>query len=335
MSTNEHIKEQLSEVVSHWGIKTLNGIEKVWETDVYSLNLPNGHKAVLKKIGAANEDNIRRHTFCHEVIKHLCVYKIPVALPIPDKEGNTVVIHDDHLYMLMPYVQHKKNTGENDPSEFSRRMFNTGKSFALMHKALVCYPEDKINEHVWRAPLSEEMINYRSSQMLPYLDGVDRIRVEPILNDLVPRMNEAFRELSEQLIHRDCHYANILLNDNDEVAAFIDNDHFSIGPRILDVGYFLNSLLKFHPEGFLEPKEWLEFVSPFLKGYISHISLNKIEKNALHLATISIPLQFVGWCFETGRTELGRSMLSAMEWMYLHIDEIRLCVEDVTKTKER
>jgi len=277
---------------------------------------------------------MRRHTFCHEVIRYLDDNAIPVAAPIPDLKGNSIVINNGYLYMLMPYVKHEKKTFVNDPALFRSRMFNTGKSFALMHKALACYPEDKINEHVWRAPLSEEMINYRSSQMLPYLDGVDRIRVEPILNDLVPRMNKAFRELSEQLIHRDCHYGNILLNDNDEVAAFIDNDHFSIGPRILDVGYFLNSLLKFHPEGILEPKEWLEFVSPFLKGYISHISLNKAEKNALHLATISIPMQFVGWCFETGRTELGRSMLSAMEWMYGHIEQIQSCMRESVLKKE-
>jgi len=129
------------------------------------------------------------------------------------------------------------------------------------------------------------------------------------------------------MIHRDCHYANILLDDN-KVVAFIDNDHFSIGPRILDIGYFLSLLLKNHPEGILEHKEWLDSIRPFLQGYYSIITLEQMETDALHYATISIPMQFVGWSFETGQPELGRSMLSAMEWMYENIEQIRLCMQD-------
>lgn len=327
MNIDNKIKEQMKEIISLWGIQSVQEIEKIWESDVYTFVLPDGNKAVIKRIGEANDENIRRHRFCHEVVRHLNAHNIPITVPIPNAEDNTLVTHDGQLYIIMPYIQHERNKDATDPVALRRRLFNIGNSFALMHKALAEFPSENINEYVWRAPLSEEMINYRSQQLLGYLEDAELVKIESVLAVLVPEMNKAFYGLPEQLIHRDCHYANILLHD-DKVAAFIDNDHFSIGPRILDLGYFLNSLMKFHPEGFLEPEEWIDTVKPFLQGYSSKITLSQSEFDALHFAIVSIPMQFVGWCFETGRIDLGRSMLSAMEWMNEHISEIRSCVKD-------
>jgi len=332
MIIDEKIQQQLLAVISLLGIHDVHSIEKIWESDVFSFKLSDGRKNVVKRIGQVSEDLVQRYKFCHDVVNHLHENKIPVFLPIKDKEGSDIIIHNGQLFVIMPYVQNDTDASLKDTVTFKKTLHNIGKSFALMHQALANYPSDKIDEKVWRSPLSEEMINYRSSQMLPYLDGNERIRIEHVLDNIVPQMNEAFSGLSEQLIHRDCHLGNILLHDS-EVVAFIDNDHFSIGPRILDLGYFLNSLLKFHPAGFLEPEKWIEHISPFIKGYTSLISLNQVEINALHYATISIPMQFVGWCFETGRTELGRSMISAMELMYSQIDELRTCMQESIHTE--
>ena len=326
-------KEQMKEIISLWGIQSVQEIEKIWESDVYTFVLPDGNKAVIKRICEANDENIRRHRFCHEVVRHLNAHNIPITVPISNAEDNTLVTHDGQLYIIIPYIQHERNKDSTDPVVLRRRLFNIGNSLALMHKALAEFPSENINEYVWQAPLSEEMINYRSQQLLGCLEGEELVRIESVLAALVPEMNKAFYGLPEQLIHRDCHYANILLHD-DRVAAFIDNDHFSIGPRILDLGYFLNSLMKFHPEGFLEPEEWIDAVKPFLQGYCSQITLSRLETEALHYAIVSIPMQFVGWCYETGRNELGRSMLSAMEWMYEHIAELRSCVMDSIRSGE-
>ncbi len=78
--------------------------------------------------------------------------------------------------------------GENNTAKFNTRMYETGKSIAFMHQAFSKFPDDKIPTDVWRAPLSEEMINYRSSQILPYLSNDERTHIEPLLNnqDILP-----------------------------------------------------------------------------------------------------------------------------------------------------
>jgi Ser/Thr protein kinase RdoA (MazF antagonist) len=45
------------------------------------------------------------------------------------------------------------------------------------------------------------------------------------------------RGLPEQLIHRDCHPGNVLV-DGTRVIGFIDCDHLCIGPRLFDVACF-------------------------------------------------------------------------------------------------
>jgi Ser/Thr protein kinase RdoA (MazF antagonist) len=327
---NKDVQTDLTEIIAITGIKNIQKLEKIWRTEVYSFETSDATKYIIKNIGPVSEDKLIRYKFCHQVIRHLYEKKEPVFLPLTDKEGNDILVHKDHLYVIRSFVQHEPCVELNDISALNDILFNIGNSLALLHKSLEDFPDEKLDEKVWRAPLNEEMINWRSSQLLSYLDDTDRKRVEPVLNIIVPQMNDAFRELKEQLIHRDFHLGNILLK-NKKVAAYIDADHFSIGPRILDVGYFLNSLLKFHPEGFLEPEEWIGNIQPFLKGYSAQITMGQIEKDALCLAIVSIPMGFVGWCYEVGMDELGRSMLIAMEWMYEHMDEIEDSIKSVIK----
>lgn len=330
MVLNKDVQTDLTEIIAITGIKNIQKLEKIWRTEVYSFETSDGRKYVIKNIGPASEEKLIRYKFCHEVLRHLNDKNEPVSLPLTDKEGNDIHIHKGQLFVIRPYVRHEPCSDLKDRSALNDILYNLGGSLATLHKALEDFPDDKIDEKVWRAPMNEEMMNWRSSQLLTYLDDTDRKRVEPVLNIIVPQMNDAFRELKEQLIHRDFHLGNILLK-NKKVAAYIDTDHFSIGPRILDVGYFLNSLLKFHPEGFLEPEEWIGYIQPFLKGYSAQITLVQIEKDALCLAIVSIPMGFVGWCFEVGMDELGRSMLTAMEWMYENMDEIDKSISSVIK----
>ncbi len=315
-------QDVLRKVLEHWGTGVVDSIEEVAASGVYAIGMRNGDRAILKRIGEDSPDLAQRHVFCHDVLKHLSAHSVPVAVPIPDTEGNTLSRHGQYLYVLLPHVQHERLETGGDPAVLGRCMSNTGQSFALLHEALGQFPRERIGEYVWRAPLSAEIVNYRSRQVLQYLTGEEQVRFSAMFLEAVPRMCEAFVELPEQLIHRDCHCGNVLFRDC-EVVAFVDCDHFSVGPRVFDIGYFITSLVTYHPLGMLEPTRWLEAVPLFLSGYRRHVALAPSELGALYDAALSTPLQISGWLFENGMPDLARKLLNTFAWMHEHQAETR------------
>jgi Ser/Thr protein kinase RdoA (MazF antagonist) len=69
-------------------------------------------------------------------------------------------------------------------------------------------------------------------------------------------MTTGLRGLPEQLIHRDCHPGNILVQGT-RVISFIDWEDLCIGPRLFDLAYYAVHHLKWVTDDDVATRRWL------------------------------------------------------------------------------
>jgi Ser/Thr protein kinase RdoA (MazF antagonist) len=131
----------------------------------------------------------------------------------------------------------------------------------------------------------------------------------------------ALSGLPEQLIHRDCHPGNILVQGT-RVVGFIDCDHLCIGPRIFDLAYYAVHHLKWVTDDLASTQRWLANLPQLLSGYRSQQSLSPAEVAALPAGMLAYHLMLADWFMSRGPQEQIGLEVRALDWIDRHADAI-------------
>jgi len=150
-----------------------------------------------------------------------------------------------------------------------------------------------------------------------HLQGREAEKLQNTIDELGQTMVDAFDDLPEQLIHRDCYPGNFL-SSGVEVTGIIDWDHLSLGPRILDPAYFVVQIAKrqIHDTG--KMVRWFDDLLLLLEGYQDENTLSVKEKEAFPSVMLSVPIFFTSWLIETEQFSSIQLELDTIEWLHQH-----------------
>ncbi len=319
--------ELVSDVLLAWDVEISGPIEEVVAGDVFRIPNAGGEAWILKNVGNRQEQTIRQVTFEREVLLHVHQAGLPVPVPRLDRQGRIAVPWRDQYYTLSPCLP---SSQEELTGPIRAQLFrNYGRTIARMHRVLAAFPQDGLARRTWRTDLESEVFEIGIPIIMPHLQGRQAEWFGTMMEDRGQAMKDAFQDLPEQLIHRDCHMGN-LLSCGTEVTGIIDWDHLSLGPRILDLAYFAVQIAKRQIHQPDKMAQWLDEIPLLLQGYDSKSALLVKEKAAFPYVLIAVPIFFTYWLIETGQISSVQIELDAVAWLHNNLDLIRDLNRDET-----
>jgi Ser/Thr protein kinase RdoA (MazF antagonist) len=315
------------DIVTAWDVPVSGQVEMICPEGIYRLSSERGDELILKEIGTFDDRSLGQLAFEYEVLLHLQAAGLPVAVPLPDRLGRLAVPWREHLYTLSPCLP---NDGATLALAGRHRLLrNYGATIAQMHRALATFPQDRLPDWIGRVELASEVLDTGFPIILPYLEGRQAEEFQAMAAGLARTMPIAFKQLPQQLIHRDCHAEN-LLSCGTEVTGIVDWDHLTIGPRILDVAYFAVQLAKRQVRNPEAMARWLDDLPLLLAGYEAEIALLEEEKAAFPYVLVSVPVLFAYWAIETGHgDDYIQTELDTIAWLHRNLEEVRKRVQAV------
>lgn len=283
----EKMKKIMDELLQFWNLneETHQIYDSAWSVGNHFVLKINDKIASLKR-------NIT-------IMKTLNEFGIPVANPIPTKDGQDYVEYNGKYYLLMNRLPgtHIKDIYQDDYENIS---YETGRIVARLHQAFISC-EQKIT--FWNNSLLDEMngwiFNTLKESQYRYLSKSD-------FNASLKELSDCYKMLPRQLIHRDIHFGNLLF-DNGILSGYIDFDLSQKNARIFDICYFLMGLLVDHEKKKTDIEIWHYIVSRFIEGYEEKSKLTIIEKNSIVCLMKNIELLFVAYFISIGDEELAIS----------------------------
>ncbi len=261
--------------LAHWDIPSVTSIEPIYEGHpVFKITTP-GPTFLLKDISDA--PNLSRLEFTRAVLTHVARSGLKVPVPISARSGQNAVPSDGRYYLLTEFIQ----AGEypSDPKLVPELFYQTGQAIAVLHNALAAYPDPEVSRQTWREDLAGNVAGWIAALSAGLPEPQSAV-VRSVGLERGGSIESALHALPEQLIHRDCHPGNILV-DGTRVIGFIDCDHLCIGPRLFDLAYYAVHHLKWQTDDDGATSLWLENLPHLLNGYRSHGHLPPAEAAAL------------------------------------------------------
>ncbi len=312
------------EVLKSWGIVPVEPLTAIHEGRVFRVRTEKGEQLILKDLGDGH--SCERLALEHEVLAHLSDAGVPVTLPLADLRGRTAVCFRGSLFTLSPWTD---SGNEKYMCPLIDLCPNYGRAIAALHLALASISTDEIASRTWRNMPISEVFDEQLPSLLRMLPNDESAKILAIFKDIESNMRCSLADLPEQLIHRDCHPANILMKGR-EVVGFVDCDHFSIGSPVIDIGYFLIHLIKWNFDDAAKTDEWLDCIPVFLKGYEVKRHLHERERQALPYIIVYILVMFAEGLCKASKWEAAKVELSALASVHSKIDEIRRRASQIT-----
>lgn len=305
------------DVLKAWDLNPIRVIEEIHQGYVHRITTVDDVVLVLKDIGEPDEGLNRGLELHYEILKHLSAESIPVPLPILNRNGKITSEQAGHLYILTPGL--RSGPPPSDAWGRAELYRNYGIAIAMMHLALKSFRSDKL-EALWKTNPSAAIPNHVSI-IRENIDGGRLSTFNGIVGNVEPEMRVSFEGLGEQLIHRDCHPGNVVVHGT-EVTGIVDCDHFSIGPRLVDLAYFTAHFVMRQSDDEEVCKAWLNDFPMILEGYHETSPLSVRERQAFPYMMMYIYLLFASWMFENSEGEGTEDQLNALEWMHLNLETV-------------
>ena len=301
-------------------LKVIGGAQRVCKVSC------DGTAFVLKDISDA--PNLLRLAFTRDVLAHVARSGLRVPVPLLSRSAQLAMSWEGRLYSLSEFIE--AGDYPSEPELQPELFFQIGCAIARLHEALAIYPEADARSRTWREDLVGQVAEWISSLSagLPEHQAAVVQRVEGARGASIAR---ALRELPEQLIHRDCHPGNILV-EGTRVVGFIDCDHLCIGPRVFDLAYYAVHHLKWVTDDAAATGRWLANLPHLLTGYCSMERLSLAEMSALPHAMMAYHLMLAAWLGGRAQPEPIALEVQALDWIDRHFDAI---VAATTSASER
>jgi Ser/Thr protein kinase RdoA (MazF antagonist) len=269
------MKETIMELLKIWGIQS--EIQQIYDT-AWSV----GNDYILKTNTelAGLERNIGTMKALHE-------YGIPVALPIPTKDGQDYIESNGVYYLLMNRLpgSHILDIYQEKYNEIA---CETGKAIAKLHNAFrACEEKTDFWDNNFEAEITGWVKDIMEANQYRYCTEED-------FSESAKELQACYDKLPRQLIHRDMYYGNILF-DNGVFSGYIDFDLSQKNVKIFDISYFLMGLLVDHVNQKEDVNKWYCIVSHFIKGYEEISELTTLEKDSICCFMENIELLFTAY----------------------------------------
>ena len=309
--------QEAVDVLKYWNVVPSGTLQQIHPERVYHVQTQNGEDLLLKDLGTDYSEG--RLALEFEVLQHLSTAQVPVAVPLLDKRGNPAVISGGHLFTLSPFL---KPRGSAETVSWEALCKTYGMAIGDLHIALASFPTEGLVRRTWRNDPIKESFENRIPSLQQFLQGDQAAWFKRIVGEMESEMKRALADLPEQLIHRDCHPGNVL-TDVVEVIGFIDCDHFSIGPRILDLAYFVIHLVKWEVHDPDKTVGWLHYFPLVIQGYEQRSLLSSREKSALPYMIVYVLVMFADFFYHLENEAAAKVELDALAFIHSHLDDIK------------
>ena len=303
----------LRNVLSHWDVGDVQAIEPI-QTDTVFKIATSERSFALKDISTKWPSE--RYEFIHDVLVHVAKKGMKVDIPMRNKAGQVVTELQGCRYILSDFLE--RSRPPTLPNQ-SRELFHSvGTAIADFHMALSSYEDDDLTRKTWRENLPGPL-DRKAQIELGLSDRQVSILIE-VRRGWEEKFRQAQKGLPEQLIHRDCHFGNVIV-DGVQVIGFVDCDHLCIGSPIEDLAYFFSDL-PWIPMRVLEFRDWLAHIPVLLDGYHRRRALSNQEITVFPYMVMDWLMSFSGFHANLKEFETTASHLQTLVWINDHFDEV-------------
>ncbi len=308
--------EHLKTVLTEWDIPPVLSIEAVSEGHPVFRIITAAQSFTLKEIPGGLD--LPRLEFTHDVLTHVAKTGLQVPVPLPARSFEYVVSLQGRTYLLYRFIE--AGAYPNEPELQPELFYQTGQAIARLHHALATYPDSNVSARTWRQNLGGELPAWFATLTNGLVSELAAI-VKRVELERGASIQHALQGLPEQLIHRDCHPGNVLVQGT-HVSGFVDCDLICMGPRIFDVAYYAVHHLKWVTDNPVATDRWLTDLPYLLNGYRSQQSLLPAEISALPHAMMAYHLLLAAWFLEKEQHALVPLELRALDWLHKNFDAV-------------
>jgi Ser/Thr protein kinase RdoA (MazF antagonist) len=234
---------------------------------------------------------------------------LAVPLHVPSVRGLPYAVDDGKVFWLSRKLKGRHFAQfQGSPGLEQAECLAVG--LGELHHALAEAP-DSLEFPAFRHS-AEELIEKLSVRVTPFDVGrLQRLR----------GATASITSLPQQLIHRDAHRCNMLV-EGGVVAAYLDFDLVHRGPRLFDVCYYASSVLSesFRADGY--PAYWLGVVERIFRGYGRAVELSADERSKAWDMLLTIELIFMSSCLEGENIDAALLNQDILFWFEEHRREI-------------
>lgn len=306
----------LQAALAHWDIPPVNAIEAAQKSHAVFKVTAAGQAFTLKDI--SNAPNLDRLALTDDVLRHVAGTGLRVPVLLLSRSAQLAVPFEGKFYLLSEFIE--ASAYPSDPELQAELFHHTGQAIATLHQALASYPDREVSRKTWRQDLAGHVAEW-ISVLGDGLPEPQATVVKRVGQKRGVALENRLRGLPEQLIHRDCHVGNILLQGT-RVIGFIDWEDLCIGPRLFDLAYYAAHQLKRMVDDEAAMKRWLSDLPQLLTGYRSQQDLSQAELSALGHAMLAYHLLLAHWHMNSQRPEPIAREVQALDWINTHFDAI-------------
>ncbi len=290
-------------LLSHWGINSLHIRKEYISLNVVKVIEENKAYYLKRREHSSAED--REEEFF--LTKYLLKKGFSVETPLVTESKQSYIKEGNVYYSL--YASLNGFSPSSVQSISNSKMKSLGKLLASLHNALASYTsKEELRE--WDIILS--LKKWEKHQCETSIG----IGVNDVMGNL-EELHFAYRGLSTQLIHSDFHLKNLLFTE--DTIGIIDFERLRIAPRIVEIAYFLVSLIRNFIKG-VSYEECFQYMHTFMKGYTDINSFTKQERKLLPQLVLAFLLQYTFFYNQKGFTKKVKHTINCIECLQTHED---------------
>jgi len=293
-------------ILERWDIGPVADVRALGcSRDAWRATTADGQRYVLKRnphwhdVGAAAA-----------VLARLEQQGLPVPTPLPTRGGGLCETEGGARFCLSRFLPGRVPTGHYGPGGEARAAA-LGEGIARLHRALArCDGLARSRQfnltQELRGPI-QELLRSRAQELW---SGVGNLHAE-----LTEELAALEPQLPVQVIHRDAHPGNLLL-DAGRVSGYLDFDLVVRAVRLYDLAYCSTAMLAGGEAPVAWPQRWFALLPALVEGYERLSPLAAAERQGLCHVQRMIQFDFAAFHTNRGRPDAARRSLDAMRWLH-------------------
>lgn len=259
----------------------------------------------------------------YELMTWLFENGLPISQLLYSTEGVPWGEQEGTIYVLYPFLEGDSGTELKDLN--IALASDIGTSLAKLHKALANY---KTTEKFSVFDIFNEVASFAWATVHGYLKEPYRCKLQELEQTIGGEFVNIYETLERQLVHRDFHLGNIVVEKN-KLVGILDFDRVKVGIRVFDLSYFTVAVLSHTFSESLKRDDWFTFTQSFLTGYLEEQSLTKAEGYSYFYIMYLILILFAAYNLDAGNSELADLNISMLFWLHDQHDYLQPLIEKI------
>ncbi|MED1567834.1 phosphotransferase enzyme family protein [Bacillus paramycoides] len=277
----------------------------------------NNKAYILKEKGSIKQLLVEQN-----VLEQLDEKGIRVQKLVKTKNDERYVFYKEKYYCLYEYVA--GSVLEIKDTEKLKELGSTiGEELANLHQALNSV--GNVSELIKR-----DLYKVLYEWAMPILEKNEQVQRDVIqqMNNLHKKFKEKVQLLPKQIIHRDMHLSNVIIQDN-EFQGFIDFELLEENVRVFDLSYCFTSVLS---ELYMDEtlrRNWLQIVRTIFEGYNKQNALTREEVQTIWYVMLSIQIIFITYFVQS--VDLLKLNEEMFLWIFANKEEIEEVIASIVR----